>query len=70
MLKKSVYEETNDTYSVTIMVTKDNDCWGIYYRMDDSPFLYAFGISTDYTVKSVFDLAHANIPCYLDMFEC
>ena len=53
----------------TIMACRTDDCWEVYYKRTDFPFMFAFGLPTVHTIEEVFSIAEGNIDNYDDMFQ-
>ena len=52
-----------------IMVYRDVDSWEVYYKKPGFPFEYAFGLTLDEELQTVFEIAEANIDDYDYLFE-
>ena len=66
--EKTVYTlERND--GKTIMVLPEVDSWEIYYKKPGSAYEFAFGLSKNELLSSVFCIALTNIDDYNDLFD-
>ena len=57
----------NDTVIMACFI--EDEGWEIYYKRQDFPFMFAFGLPMVHKVDEVFDIAEGNIENYEDMFK-
>ena len=73
-MKIAMDAEKKTIGDVSVMLLKDETlgeyCWEVYYRMNDTPWLFAFGLPIQATTRAeAWTIAEANIENYQDMFE-
>ena len=70
-LTEYVATTTHDDVTIMAYFTKGckHDCWEVYYRKPDFPFMFAFGLPDGYLSEEVMDIAVKNIWQYQWMFD-
>lgn len=72
-MKTVLFAAKKTVGDISIMLMRESllgsPCWEVYYRMSDTPWLYAFGLPTETTTEAdAWTIAEGNVENYMDMF--
>lgn len=65
MKRKNIYVEQYGDFTIYALRTT---IWEVYYRLEDFPMIFAFGLSAHEKKDLVFELARANAEHYRGEF--